>query len=122
MALVGVRAHLVQKLVPVLTHGRDVDGVHLVKIGGVKARRQKRVLHRQICCSLAVEGVSGLLDCLKAVFYVQGVCGMDVHSFTSSENENSQSSMNSKSPVKRVHCRSIQLARVIVAVRSSRTT
>ena len=45
-----------------------------------------------------------------------------VHSRTSSEKENSQSSMKSKSPVRRVHWRSSQVARVMVAVRSSITT
>ena len=125
VALVGVRLHLADQLVPFGPHRCDVDGIHLVKIGGVEARGQQRVLHRHIGRGLAVDdGV--IVSGGQRVFDSCGIGGMcralHVHDITSSLKENSQSSMNSRSPVARVQSCSSLEARVMTAVRCSSIT
>jgi hypothetical protein len=124
MALVRVGFHLRQKLVPVGADRAHVDRVELVEIGGVEARREQRVLHGERGRAFAVMDGLRLLDgqALLGGRGVGGVLERCVHSVASSLNENSQSSMNSKSPVIRVQSRSSFEARVIRAMRFSTTT
>src|SRR6056297_1778452 len=123
MTLVGVAFHLIDQVIPVLAHRADVDCVELVEIGGVEARGEQGVLHGHIGGGLAVE--LGLLFLNGETFLdgggVGGVLGLHVHSITSSEKENSHSSITSKSPVSRVQSCSSLEARKMIASRSSET-
>ena len=114
MPPIRVCFHLGDQGIPVIPDRADIYCIQFIKVGGVKPRRQQRVLHRRLSCHLVViDGVLRFSD-RKPLFdggRISGVLGMHVHSLTSSEKENSQSSMNSKSPVRRVHSRSNAEAR-----------
>jgi hypothetical protein len=107
MALVRVRTHFGDQFVPFLPDARHVETVHLVEVGGV----EPRVEHGRFDSGLGRLIDVGGLRSREIGFNVL------VHARALSEKLNSHSSMNSKSPVARVHVRSSALARVIVAVR-----
>ena len=121
MALVRVGPHPRHQSVPFGPDRADVNRVHLVKVGGIEPGRQQGVLHRHggglFTGHRILQG--NRLVCGGRIGGMQG--GYGVHGITSSLKENSHSSMNSKSPVRRVHRRSTPLARTMVAIRCSST-
>ena len=125
MALIRVCFHLSDQGVPFLANGADINRIQLIEIGGVKPRCQKGVLQGKCCCAFAIG--DGLVVILGGQRLFDGACiggvvDLNIHTETSSEKLNSQSSMNSKSPVARVQSCSSFEARLIVAMRSSVTT